>query len=434
MEFVISKDMASALFSKAAGSIPNKDITPILKNFLISVKDGRIRVMATDMELGALADSALTGIIREGIAAAPANKLLEMISTAQDGNMVFRLEGSTLTVLSVFVPKSETKEEQFKTKWTVHCMDPETYPEFPVYEQTQEVLVECKKFVSGLDRISFAAAADELKVNLMAVYINENKMFAADGHRACRVTFQSDLKELLIPASAVKLIVKLLKGAGVDKVGVVKTQYHLLFKVGADIYHARQIEQTFPDVEKRVFVPTDAYGDLLAIEDREELKKAILRSRITSEDESRLLTFKIDQVPMDPKQLVPVYLQSRNNIDETCVESLSCLWSGNTAFERSVNWEYLQDVLNVLVDKKVLVRMGEEKGNVKTMYRIDEGDFSAIILPVRAKREKSEVDKEAAALESADKAKKKAKSKKAETIVANEPPPSAPSNSAAPPV
>lgn len=397
MEFDIPKDMAEALFSKASGTIPSKDVTPILKNFLIKTEKGRLRVLATDMELGAIADTALPGIRRDGICAAPAQKVLDMVSTAQAGNICFRLEGSLLKVLTAFQPATADKAETFKTQWSVHCMDPETYPEFPTFNDQTQVTVDCKKFVAGLDKISFAAAANELKVNLMAVYINDGKMFAADGHRACRVLFDSKVQDLLVPAPAVKLLVQLLKGAGVDNIGVCKTQHHILFKVGADIYHVRQLDAQFPDVEG-VFKQTDIYGDQLQVEDRTELKAAINRSRVTADEESRLLALKIEKPSQDGKVLTDLAVTSRNNQDDSCVEHIPAIWTGTQPFERFVNWEYLEDVLNVLTDKRVVIRMGVDTEKQKTRYRIDENEFSSVILPVRAKKEKTEVEKAAEAL------------------------------------
>jgi DNA polymerase-3 subunit beta len=439
MEFVLAKEIAAALFSKAAGTIPTKDVTPILKNFLIKVANGRIQVLATDMELGALADTSMARIVREGTTAAPAKKLQEMVATAQEGDICFRLMGTSLHVFTAYHPAEGAKEESFKTEWTVYCMDPDTYPDFPVYKEDAAVTVDCKKFVTGLDRISFAASDNEMKVNLMAVYINDNRMYAADGHRACRFRFESGLTDFMIPAPAVKLLVQLLRNAGVDSVSACKTPNHLLFKVGADIYHARQLEAQFPPVEDRVFKETDSYGDKLIIEDREELQAAILRSRITSEEESKLLTLKLDEISqIDPNTLVPLTVTSRNNMDERCTELLKVIWSGKP-FERSVNWEYVLDVLKVLTEKRVAIRMGQDVGKIKTMYRIDEGDqtleggFSSVILPVRPKKEKTESEKEAEALLVKDKEARASRKRTGPAPAANGAPPAAPSVPPAPP-
>lgn len=87
-------------------------------------------------------------------------------------------------------------------------------------------------------------------------------------------------------------------------------------------------------------------------------------------------------------------------MDDSCVETMACTWSGAEPFDRAVNFEYLLDVIAVMEGKRVTIRMTKDVGEGtairKTLYRIDEGGFSAVILPVRPPRQKTEEEKNAA--------------------------------------
>lgn len=82
-------------------------------------------------------------------------------------------------------------------------------------------------------------------------------------------------------------------------------------------------------------------------------------------------------------------LHTSNNVGDKFEETLSqtgMVWAGGT-FEKSINWEYLLDVLQVLKGETVTIRMGEDRGVDITKYRIDEGLFNSLINPLRIKKD-----------------------------------------------
>lgn len=372
MKFSADRDVLLNLLNKASGTVSTKEVQPILKNFLLKADGDSLACLSTDMSLGAIAEVTLPTITEDGVVCAPAKKLLEMAKTAPAGLIKLELTGK---ILAVYTNVKDDPKKPYQNKWELHCEDGALYPEFPKFDDTKAQACTRPEFVAGLNRISFAAADSELKINLMAIYISNGFMYAADGHRAAKLKYDSPLQDVMIPAPAVKMLVSLMRDSQTPEVKVFKTKFHLLFKVGNDVYHTRLLEAQFPDVEKRVFADTDAYQQVLVL-DRNELKKAIRRAQVTSSEETKALNlvYKNGQFT----------LRSSNTKDDKYEEVIDTQWNGDD-FDRTINWEFLEDVVNALSKDNVTMKFSDDIGNKKSKFRIDEGDFVAVVMPLRIK-------------------------------------------------
>lgn len=381
MKFRIDKEILAAVLKKASGTVSNKDAQPILKNFLIKVEtgtgpaDGRLRVASTDMSLGAIAEVGNVPVQEEGSVCAPAKKLVDMVDSAPAGNIFIALNGTEITIRSAYDDK-DPANPKFRNEWLLHCTEAALYPEFPDFDPAQAVLCKREGLVTGLARTFFAAADDELKINLMCVYINDNRMYAADGHRACRIAYPSNLKDIMIPAPAVKMLVTLLKNNQDDDIKIYKSKFHLMFQVGKDLYHSRLLDATYPDIDGKVFKDTEAYAFTLKVK-RDDLKAALARAAVTTEETNVL------KVKMTGGQLS---FETEDSQANYCHETFDWVeWNG-VDFDRRINLVWLKQTIDVIASDDVVIRMGEDRGKQQTKYRFDDGsDFAAVIMPLRVR-------------------------------------------------
>jgi DNA polymerase-3 subunit beta len=391
MHFTIARELLKIQLDKAANTVSAKESQPMLKNFLMKVEGSRLRITATDQNLGAIADLSLvnpttneTTSRADGAVAVPAEKLLSITNSAPEGEMMLKAEGLILTVLGNYKEKDSTgkvlPEPVFTSKWVLHCMDPSQFPDLPDWDQTAAIDVVREDLLAGLDQVSFAAAKNELKQNLMVVNFNNGYMYAADGHRACRREFKTEkpLSDFSIPSGAVKLLVNILKAASVPSLQFCKTKSYLLFKVGEDLFSALRRNAEFPDVEKAILSGTDKYAYSLSV-NRKQLTDVITRASVTSWEDHKLifaLTTELEQHKLT--------FRTKNTVEdsfEEIIEGQAVTWNGQP-FERQLNWEYLLDVLSVLTSDNVVIRMGEDKPR-PTMFRVEEGTFVCVVLPLR---------------------------------------------------
>ena len=78
MEFHINRDLFLGGIQKTLGIVEKKTTMPILSNLLIRTQQNRIQIIATDREIGLVADYEAE-IIREGDITLSARKLHEMV-------------------------------------------------------------------------------------------------------------------------------------------------------------------------------------------------------------------------------------------------------------------------------------------------------------------------------------------------------------------
>lgn len=386
MEFSVSKEDLQILLGKAAGTVSTKDVQLILKNFLIKASGSKLEVMATDMSLGALAGIPVSTISREGVAAVPAKKLMNLVNAVASKSMLlFKLEGQVLTIYVEY--KKEKDKESYRSKAVLHCMDPDVYPEFPSYDPDAVVVTELKPFLEGLAAISFASSDTELKANLMAVYVDGGVMYSADGHRACKWEIKDcNLQDLMIPNSAVHLLVKLLRDSAASDIKVYQTKFHILFRVGSEIYHCRKMEHQFPDLEKRVFSKCVGYDWKLKFP-RTRLLESIRCAKVTADESAVMYMTYVDE-GMSGKLIV----RSQDSVEDSFEEHVpGCEWDGDQFFDRAINFEYLEDVLNTLKGEQMVeISLGEDKGTRKSMFLFKTSKLSAVIMPHRVPKSKKD--------------------------------------------
>src|SRR4030042_6677630 len=82
MEFNIKKDVFLNGVQKSLGIVEKKTTMPILNNLLLKAEGKRLTIMATDREIGLVADYEAE-ILREGAITLSARKLFEMVREIQ---------------------------------------------------------------------------------------------------------------------------------------------------------------------------------------------------------------------------------------------------------------------------------------------------------------------------------------------------------------
>ena len=100
MEFIIKRDIFLDGIQKTLGIVEKKTTMPILNNVLIRADQNRIKIIATDREIGLVADYEAQ-IMKEGEITLSARKLYEMIREIQ-GEMIHfqKNEQSVVTLMS----------------------------------------------------------------------------------------------------------------------------------------------------------------------------------------------------------------------------------------------------------------------------------------------------------------------------------------------
>jgi DNA polymerase III subunit beta len=347
MEFTIKRDVFLGGIQKTLGIVEKKTTMPILSNLLIRTGEKMIRIMATDREIGLVADYEAE-IIRAGDITLSARKLHEMVREIQ-GEMVH-------------VSKNERDMVSLtcnKAVYRIPGIPADDYPvvtdqeELPMYKIKGSLLKEM------IRKTAFAMSPDEMRKNLNGVFLETEqtdnttmiRMVATDGHRLSLVKMDAGEKGFLvmekgaiIPRKGLGEVRRLVDDEQGDiwlgvrpGICIIKTD-HTLLKVSL-------IDGEYPDYRR--VIPVEK-GVLVALE-KDALKHALRRMSVISSERYNGVIISISNDKMVLNSTNPDVGEANDEIDVS--------YQGE---ERSVGYNvtYLTDALDVIDEERVEFEIG----------------------------------------------------------------------------
>lgn len=255
---------------------------PILSYILMSAKDQKVRLIATNLEITIFSFFSAE-IKEEGEICLPGDKLASIVRE---------------------LPLSRINLETEETKATVTCeksvfhllgLDASEYPEVPQAEGENTFSLSSEKLREMIQKTSFAASLDETRQNLNGVCLEleegEVRMIATDGRRLSYISIPHPSlnipsMKVLIPLKALQNLLRILSEGEVE-IGIGKQQ--IFFKLDNTLLVSQLIEANFPNCQG--VIPSE--HKLTILSERDKLLEAIRRVSLLSDEKSRLLKFKL---------------------------------------------------------------------------------------------------------------------------------------------
>ena len=172
---VLQENLAHGL-SIVSRAVSTRSTLPVLSNVLVATDDGRLRLSATNLELGITCWIGAK-IEEEGSTTVPARTFTELVSTLSDKQVDMHLNVRTQT-LNVHCGASNTD---------LKCIDAQEFPPIPVPDLDSGIQINVTDLKEMIQQVAFAASTDEARPILTGVLLNvkEDKitLSAADGFR-----------------------------------------------------------------------------------------------------------------------------------------------------------------------------------------------------------------------------------------------------------
>jgi DNA polymerase-3 subunit beta len=176
MKVSVLQDKLAQGLNIVSRAVSQRSTLPVLSHVLVATDEGRLRLSATDLELGI---SCWIGakIQEEGSTTVPARTFTELISTlpAQQVDMSLTVRTQTLNV------HSGTSNTNLK------CIDSQEFPPMPVPDVSQGISINIADLKEMIHQVAFAASKDEARPVLTGVLVDLNgsqiTLAAADGFR-----------------------------------------------------------------------------------------------------------------------------------------------------------------------------------------------------------------------------------------------------------
>lgn len=371
MRIEIKKQVMQTLLDKAANVMGGvKDITPIVKNFLIEASVEGISVIATDISLSVIAK---TTVVRTNIVGSDSEELNRAIFPQMFYDIV---KEASDDVMDIAVTGREAVVKCGTAEWSIKLMDVAEYPEIPTSACATQTFDKAQ-FMVALLKVKLAMSANESRQSLRMVDISEGRVRATDGVRLHQVEVES-LKgiNMQIPIAAVDDLIRLLKSpdvVDVRDIGFGVTEQLLIFQIHEDTFIINKVVYEFPDVETVILKPAESNDQLLQV-NKVALRAAIRRVRITADSDTNAI------VGILENNLFVV--ACRDKYGNTSKQSIDVNWPYDKR-ELLLNHNHFMDLITIVDGGDCKLYFGVDRGKRRSFVVLREDATIGILGQLR---------------------------------------------------
>ena len=370
---ILQENLARGLGIVSRAVSPRSTL-PVLANVMIATDEGRLRLSATNLEMGITCWIAAR-IEEEGSTTVPARTLADLVNTLPGEQVALSLDSSTQT-LNV---RSGTSTNDIKG------IDAQEFPPMPVPDMDGAVQLNVVDFKEMIHQVAFAASTDEARPVLMGVLVivegDQITMAAADGFRLSvrNATLSSPATQpvnIIVPARALSELARIaIDGDESISMVVPKGRGQVVFRLKDAELVSQLIDGTFPDYQQ--IIPRSYKSRTLV--STASLLKACKQAEIFAREGSNVarLDIKAAQSEMEPSEVEISAISEETGKNETIVEATVDGGSVLIAF----NVKYLREALEVIKSPNVALETSAANapGVVKP---VGEDDFLHVIMPM----------------------------------------------------
>ena len=370
---ILQENLARGLGIVSRAVSPRSTL-PVLANVMIATDEGRLRLSATNLEMGITCWIAAR-IEEEGSTTVPARTFVDLVSTLPGEQVALSLDSSTQT-LNV---RSGTSTNDIKG------IDAQEFPPIPVPDMEGAMQLNVVDFREMIHQVAFAASTDEARPVLMGVLVivegDQITMAAADGFRlsvrsATLSTPAPQPVNIIVPARALSELARIASdGEETISMVVPKGRGQVVFSVKDAELVSQLIDGTFPDYQQ--IIPRSYKSRTLV--STASLLKACKQAEIFAREGSNVarLDIKAATGEMEPSEVEISATSEETGKNETIVEATVDGSGVLIAF----NVKYLREALEVI--KTPNVALETSAANAPGVIRpVGEDGFLHVIMPM----------------------------------------------------
>ncbi|PZN32709.1 MAG: DNA polymerase III subunit beta [Proteobacteria bacterium] len=335
MKFSADREAILAPLQAVIGVVERRQTMPILANVLVSGRDDRIAITATDLEVELVAQAEVS-LQQPGEVTLPGRKLLDIVrALPAQATVTVSVEGERAVVRSG------------KSRFTLATLPATDFPTIEDIEAQYSVTVPQESLKRLIDKTHFSMAQQDVRYYLngmlLEMDVNMLRTVATDGHRLalCEVEVTSgppSPHQVIVPRKGVLELQRLLSGEG-DVELTVGTS-HVRAKIGTIRFTSKLIDGRFPEYGR--VIPSNPPRVVNA--DREVLRAALQRAAILSNEKYRGIRLALKSGVLT--------LQAHNPEQEEAEEELEVTYMGDE-MEIGFNVNYLLDALSAVEGETV---------------------------------------------------------------------------------
>jgi DNA polymerase-3 subunit beta len=245
---VLQENLAKGL-NIVSRAVSPRSTLPVLSNVLVATDEGRLRLSATNLELGITCWIGAK-IEEEGSTTVPARTFTELVGTLSDQQVEMSLSVRSQT-LNVHSGSSNTD---------LKCIDSQEFPPMPTPDSGNGIPINVTNLREMIHQVAFAASTDEARPILTGVLVTVDgdklTMASADGFRLSvrKANLSSPnprSQQAVVPARALSELARIISDGDqmVDMI-LPPDRGQVVFQMKDFQLVSQLIEGTFPDYEQ----------------------------------------------------------------------------------------------------------------------------------------------------------------------------------------
>jgi DNA polymerase III subunit beta len=350
--------------------VSSKSQLPILSNILISTDEGRLKLSATNLEVG-INYWIGAKIEKEGSTTIPNREITEFISYLSSGKIDLSLDENNLLKIT-----SSRAESTFAT---IPATD---FPVLPSLDQKTAFDIDLSLFNQAISQIAFSAAIDDTRPVLTAVLCqftpNNITLVTTDGFRLSQKVIKLveplSLKDdqpisFLIPQKTLLEITKLSKTAKKLQMGLTSDGHQMVFVLEDLELVSRLIEGDYPDYQR--IIP-ESFSKKVFI-NKSEFTQAVKIASVFAQKSANVVKFSLQKSKLILSANAPQLGQNQASVEAK--------FEGDP-LEIAFNYKFVSDFLTVCKGEEIIIELNE---SLTPGFFHDQSDpnFTHIIMPVR---------------------------------------------------
>ncbi len=255
MQFAIKRDILLKSLNFVQGVVEKKNTLPILSNVLLQLKDKKLSIVATDLDIIFYDEISDVQIVKEGSTTTSAAILYDILrKISSNSELKFDLKSENKLSL-------KSKNADFN----LLCLPTDNFPTFVDEFEGQELQINNNRFLKLLNKTKISISNDDTRHYLNGIFLHVTKGHdrnfltgvATDSHRlsssSLEVSNINNFTSLILPRKTVFQICSLLTESS-EQLSIQTSDNKIKFRLGNMKLISKVIDGKFPDYKK--VVPT----------------------------------------------------------------------------------------------------------------------------------------------------------------------------------
>lgn len=342
MKFETNRETLLKPLQQVVGVVERRQTLPVLSNVLIQAEEDHIRLTGTDLEVELSAEMEAP-IGATGAVTVPARKLLDICRTLpEEAKLVVETRPDRVAIRSG------------KSRFSLMSLPADDFPLIDEVKAVRSFSLAQQELRELIERTHFSMAQQDVRYYLNGLLLeldrNHLRTVATDGHRLalCELPIEAQVdgvQQVIVPRKGVQELLRILENID-EQANVQIGLNHIRVSLPNVRLTSKLIDGRFPDY-KRV-LPKG--GDKELVADRDNLRQALARASILSNEKYRGIRLSLDKDMLS--------IQAHNPEQEEAEEELEVQYRAEP-LDIGFNVTYLMDALSAVPGSAIVMRLSD---------------------------------------------------------------------------